>query len=205
MNNLKKMTEEEFDDLLNELDYDGLDAFVEIDFSNRDLTELDFQRIINQFVRCNFSGSDMTGVNMYEVRFFSCDFTNVKLDKAKGRKSQIAHCDFSSASMIGVDLTEAEIYGTSFDGANFSSANFSQANLQISTLVDTNLTNAVFNDTLIRNTIFTNSDVSGVDFKFTMLNGYSLGALKEAKNLDLTSREDAMNSKGGCKKIVSSV
>ena len=75
MGDLKKMTEDEFGDLIRELDYDGRDAFVEIDFSNYDLTELDFQRIINKFVRCNFSGSDMTGVNMYGVEFFNCDFT----------------------------------------------------------------------------------------------------------------------------------
>ena len=71
MSDLKKMTEDEFNDLVRELDYDGRDAFVEIDFSNYDLTELDFQRIINKFARCNFSGSDMTGVNMYEVEFLT--------------------------------------------------------------------------------------------------------------------------------------
>ena len=191
MSDLKKMTEEEFGDLLFDLDADGRDAFVEFDFSNRDLSELDFQNLINKFVRCNFSGSDMTGVNMYEVKFYSCDFTNTKLDKAKGEKSQIAHCDFSNASMIGTDFTEAEIYGTSFDGANLSSANFTQADLQLSTLICANLTNAMLNDTLVRNTLFTNNDVSGVDFASTMLNGYSFNALKETKNLDLTSREDA--------------
>lgn len=71
MSDLKKMTEDEFNDLVRELDYDGRDAFVEIDFRNRDLTGLDFQRIINKFARCNFSGSDMTCVNMYGVEFFN--------------------------------------------------------------------------------------------------------------------------------------
>ena len=55
MSKLKKMTEDEFNDLIRELDYDGRDAFVEVDFSNYDLTELDLQSIINKFVRCNYS------------------------------------------------------------------------------------------------------------------------------------------------------
>ena len=107
MSDLKKMTKDEFNDLIRELDYDGRDAFVEVDFSNRDLTELDLQRIINKFVRCNFSGSDMTGVNMYEVEFSSCDFTNAKLDKAEVQRSQITQCNLSNASMIGTDFTLA--------------------------------------------------------------------------------------------------
>lgn len=41
MSELRKMTEDEFSDLINELDYDERDAFVEVDFSNYDLTELD--------------------------------------------------------------------------------------------------------------------------------------------------------------------
>lgn len=204
MSDLKKMTEDEFSDLINELDYDGCDAFVEMDFSNYDLTELDFQRIINKFVRCNFSGSDMTGVNMYEVEFFNCDFTNAKLDKVRGRKSQTMNCSFNGASMIGADFTEAKIYCTNFDSANLSSANFTQADLRVSAFFDANLTNTVFDDTLVRSTIFRNSDVSGVDFRLTMLNGYSLNALTEAKNLDLTSRFDVTSTSGGCEKIISS-
>lgn len=191
MNDLKKMTEEELDDLLFDLDVDGRDAFVEFDFSNRDLSELDFQNPINKFVRCNFSGSDMTGVNMYEAEFFNCDFTNAKLDKARGEKSQTMNCSFNNASMIGADFTKAKIYCTNFDSANLSSANFTQADLLVSAFFYANLTNAVFDDTLVRSTIFRNSDVLGVDFKLTMLNGYSLGSLTEAKNLDLTSRFEA--------------
>lgn len=204
MSDLKKMTEGEFNDLIRELDYDGRDAFVEVDFSNYDLTELDFQRIINKFVRCNFSGSDMTGVNMYGVEFFNCDFTNAKLDNVKGRGIQTMRCSFNNASMVGADFTEAKIYCTDFNSANLSSANFTQADLRVSGFFYANLTNAVFDDTLVRSTVFRNSDVSGVNFRLTMLNGYSLNALTEAKNLDLTSRFDVTSTSGGCEKIISS-
>lgn len=132
MGDLKKMTEDEFGDLIRELDYDGRDAFVEIDFSNYDLTELDFQRIINKFARCNFSGSDMTGVNMYGVEFLNCDFTNAKLDNVKCEKSEIMNCSFNNASMVSADFTKAKIYCTDFNSANLSSANFAQADLRVS-------------------------------------------------------------------------
>lgn len=66
------------------------------------------------------------------------------------------------------------------------------------------LSDSKFSNTVIRSTLFTDSDVSRVDFTFTLLNGYSLSNLKEAKNLDLTLREMAANSKGNCKKMVSS-
>lgn len=69
---------------------------------------------------------------------------------------------------------------------------------------DADLSDSKFSNTVVRSTLFTGSDVSRVDFTFTMLNGYSLSNLKEAKNLDLTSREMAINSKGSHKKIVSS-
>ena len=52
--------------------------------------------------------------------------------------------------------------------------------------MDANLSDSKFSNTVVRSTLFTGSDVSRVDFTFTMLNGYSLGNLKEARNLDLT-------------------
>ena len=38
---------------------------------------------------------------------------------------------------------------------------------------------------------FTNSNVEGVDFSDAFFNGYSMGLLRQAKNLDLSSRDEA--------------
>lgn len=125
---------------------------------------------------------DLSGKSFYKINFTNCDLSG---------------CDLvNNASMIGADFTKAKILLTTFDNTNLSFANFMQADLKISSFVYVNLTNAVFDDTLVRTTLFRNSDVSGVDFKLTMLSGYSLGSLTEANNLDLTSRIEAITARG---------
>ena len=203
MSKLRKITRDDFNDTMNRLYIYGgpLSGY---DFSNHDLRELNIGCYTEKYINCDFSNSDMTYMDMRDISFVGCNFTNAKLDSANFTNTRLESCSFENASMIGVELIKADIDGTSFDNAKLSSANLSNATLVNSTFVDADLSDSKFSNTVVRSTLFTDSDVSRVDFTFTMLNGYSLSNLKEAKNLDLTLREMAINSKGGCKKIVSS-
>ena len=204
MSELRKITRDDFEDTMNRLYIYGgpLSGY---DFSNHDIRELNIGCYTEKYINCDFSNSDMTSMDMRDISFIGCNFTNAKLDNANFTNTRLESCTFDHASMIGTELIKADIDGTSFDNAKFSSANLSNATLINSTFVDADLSDSKFNNTVVRSTLFTDSDVSRVDFTFTMLNGYSLSNLKEAKNLDLTSREMAASSKGNCKKIVSSV
>lgn len=201
MSKLRKITRDDFNDIMNRLYIYGgpLSGY---DFSNHDLRELNIGCYTEKYINCNFSNCDMTGMDMRDISFVGCNFTNTKLDSVNFTNTRLESCTFENASMISVELIKADIDGTSFDNTKLSSANLSNATLINSTFVDADLSDSKFNNTVVRSTLFTGSDVSRVDFTFTMLNGYSLSNLKEAKNLDLTSREMAINSKGSHKKIV---
>lgn len=203
MSKLRKLTRDDFNDTMNRLYIYGgpLSGY---DFSNHDLRELNIGCYTEKYINCDFSNSDMTGMDMRDISFVGCNFTNTKLDSVNFTNTRLESCTFENANMVSAELIKADIDGTSFDNANLSSANLSNAALLNSTFVNSDLSDSKFNNTVVRSTLFTGSDVSRVDFTFTMLNGYSLSNLKEAKNLDLTLREMAINSKGGCKKIVSS-
>ena len=203
MSELKKLPRDDFEDTMNRLYIYG-GPLSEYDFSNHDLRELNIGCYTEKYINCDFSNSDMSCMDMRDISFVGCNFTNAKLDNANFTSTRLESCTFENASMIGTELIKADIDGTSFDKTNLSSANFSNATLVNSTFVGADLSDSKFNNTVVRSTLFTDSDVSRVDFTFTMLNGYSLSNLKEAKNLDLTSREMAINSKGSHKKIVSS-
>lgn len=203
MSKLRKITRDDFEDTMNRLYVYGgpLSGY---DFSNHDLRELNIGCYTEKYINCDFSNSDMTGMDMRDITFVGCNFMNAKLDSANFTNTRLKSCTFENASMIDVELIKADIDRTLFDNANLSSANLSNATLFNSTFIDADLSDSKFSDTVVRSTLFTGSDVSRVDFTFTMRNGYSLSNLKEARNLDLTLREMAANSKGGCKKIVSS-
>ena len=203
MSKLRKLTRDDFEETMNKLYIYGgpLSGY---DFSNHDLRELNIGCYTEKYINCDFSNSDMTGMDMRDISFVGCNFTNAKLDNANFTSTRFESCTFENASMISVELIKADIDGTSFDNANLSSANLSNAALLNSTFVNSDLSDSKFSNTVVRSTLFTGSDVSRVDFTFTMLNGYSLGNLKEARNLDLTLREMVANSKGSHKKIVSS-
>ena len=202
MSKLRKITRDDFNDTMNRLYVYGgpLSGY---DFSNHDIRELNIGCYTEEYINCDFSNSDMTGMDMRDISFVGCNFTNAKLDSANFTNTRLESCNFDHASMVGADFTGAKIYCTDFNSANLSSANFTQADLRVSGFFYANLTNAVFDDTLVRATVFRNSDVSGVNFRLTMLNGYSLNALTGAKNLDLTSRFDVTSTSGGCEKIIS--
>lgn len=203
MSKLRKLTRDDFNDTMNRLYVYGgpLSGY---DFSNHDIRELNIGCYTEKYINCDFSNSDMAGMDMRGISFVGCNFTNAKLDSVNFTNTRLESCTFENANMVSAELIKADIDGTSFDNANLSSANLSNAALLNSTFVNSDLSDSKFNNTVVRSTLFTDSDVSRVDFTFTMLNGYSLSNLKEAKNLDLTSREMAINSKGSHKKIVSS-
>ena len=202
MSKLRKITRDDFNDTMNRLFVYGgpLSGY---DFSNHNLRELNIGCYTEKYINCDFSNSDMTGMDMRDISFVGCNFANVKLDSANFTNTRLKSCTFENASMIGVEFIKADIDRTSFDNANLSSANSSNATLFNSTFIDADLSDSKFSDTVVRSTLFTGSDVSRVDFTFTMLNGYSLNALTEAKNLDLTSRFDVTSTSGGCEKIIS--
>lgn len=204
MSKLKKITRDDFEETMNRLYVYG-GPLSEYDFSNHDIRELNIECYTEKYINCDFSNSDMTGMDMRDISFVGCNFTNSKLDNVNFTNTRLESCTFDHASMIGAELIKADIDGTSFDNTNLSSANLQNATLINSTFVDADLSDSKFSNTVVRSTLFTGSNVSRVDFTFTMLNGYSLSNLKEARNLDLTLREMAINSKGSCKKIVSSV
>ena len=203
MSKLRKLTRDDFNDTMNRLYVYG-SPLSGYDFSNHDLRELNIGCYTEKYINCDFSNSDMTGMDMRDITFVGCNFVNAKLDRANFINTRLESCNFESASMIGAELIKADIDGTSFDNAKLSSANLSNATLVNSTFVDADLSDSKFSNTVVRSTLFTGSDVSRVDFTFALLNGYSLSNLKEAKNLDLTLREMAINSKGNRKKIISS-
>lgn len=94
--------------------------------------------------------------------------------------------------MIGVDIRTSNITGCSLSDTNLSSAKIFYNRIDGSTFANANLQQARMNQSIISNVVFINSNVEGVDFSDAFFNGYSMGLLRQANKLDLSSRHEAI-------------
>ena len=86
--------------------------------------------------------------------------------------SHIAECNFTNADLSSAKILRNQIYGSTFANANLRHAKTHQSTFNL--------------------VVFINSNVEDVDFSDTFFNGYSMGLLRHAKNLDLSSRHEAI-------------
>ena len=122
----------------------------------------------------------------------NCNFTKTKLDSTKGWENDFSFSTFEEASLIGADISTSHIVECNFTSADLSSAKILRNQIYGSTFANANLRHAKTHQSTFNLVVFINSNVEDVDFSDAFFNGYSMGLLKQAKNLDLSSRHEAI-------------
>lgn len=122
----------------------------------------------------------------------NCNFTKARLDNAICWKNNFMFSVFDKANLIGADIRTSDLTGCDLSGANLSSAKIFYSRIDGSTFANANLQHAKVNQSIFNNVVFTNSNAEGVDFSGAFFNGYSMGLLRKANNLDFSSRHEAI-------------
>lgn len=89
----------------------------EIDFSNSNLTEIDFSK-------CDLTGSSFNEAHLTECKFVDCDLTST---------------DFTRSHLVECDFSEAVLNGTDYSYANVSFCNFTDADMAGAILIESDL------------------------------------------------------------------
>ena len=105
MSKLRKITRDDFNDTMNRLYIYGgpLSGY---DFSNHDLRELNIGCYTEKYINCDFSNSDMTGMDMRDIIFVGCNFTNAKLDNANFTNTRLESCTLRTQTWLVQNLSK---------------------------------------------------------------------------------------------------
>ena len=137
----------------------------EVDLSNKVLTACDFTDIIvgektllkniklnqAQFDSLykaghkNFSGVDLSDLNLSNKYLSGFDFSDAKLNKTYFSKTTFIDTKFHHAEFNGTNFSNADLNACNLSNANLSTAIFIKANLRESTLENSNLCGTQFN------------------------------------------------------------
>lgn len=138
------------------------------DLSESNWVNVDFSSIKNingsfyssKVKKCQFTGADLSGVQMRYNNFVLCDFLNARMIKMSIHETSIAQCslkgvnlketEFFSSNISSCDLTKSDLTKTVFTNAELDQLNFDQVELDRSSFVKTRLTNVRFSGTLNR-------------------------------------------------------
>ncbi len=101
--------------------FDGLDLD-DVDLSGARLRD-------GSFFRSNLSGSDLSGVSAFRVKFVNARLRETKLDGAKLSEADFTKADLRGASFKGADLRRARFYHADLREADLTAARLKGADL----------------------------------------------------------------------------
>lgn len=136
--NLKKMTQEDVNQIFEE-QQDGL----QINFKDCDLSGLDLSG--RKFEDVKFEGCNLTDVNFSETIIKQGEFKNGLLIGGNFEKADLSTVDFTGCAMQQVNLSHVRIEGVGIKESNLANASFKSANVEFSNLnifKDVNLSDA---------------------------------------------------------------
>jgi fluoroquinolone resistance protein len=153
-----------------------MEAF-ELKFTSEDFTASDKihkQYESCEFINCNFSSVNLSGVVFIDCRFVECDLSLAKLDNAAFRD-----CHFKKCKMLGLHfdkcnsflfristenctLNLSSFYGMNltkqiFKGSTLHEVDFTSCNLSAAVFPDCDLTGAVFESSVLEKADFTSA------------------------------------------------
>ncbi len=114
---------------------------IRTNFTNADLSNAKFGTTENEIEQriyfADFSNANLTMVNLLNVQFFGCNFSNSILDAISGKNLFFLKNDFSD-----VQMNDFEIYSSWFQSSSFKSGNMKNGIFENVTFIDIDLTNA---------------------------------------------------------------
>jgi uncharacterized protein YjbI with pentapeptide repeats len=118
------------------------------------------------FVNCNFSESDLSGVQFEDCLFTDCNLSLAKLTKTAFRKVTFAGC-----KMLGLQFQSCNPFNFSFmcDGCMLNHSSFYQMKLKQTTFKNTQLCEVDFGMCDLTGSIFDRCDLAGAMFEDSIL------------------------------------
>ena len=135
---LRKMTQEDFNQIIEE-QQDGL----QINFKYCDLSGLDLSG--RKFESVNFEECNLSGVNFSDTIIKQGEFKNGLLIGGNFERADLSTVDFNGCAMQKVNLSHVRIEGVGIKESNLANASFKSANVEFSNLnvfKDVNLSDA---------------------------------------------------------------
>jgi uncharacterized protein YjbI with pentapeptide repeats len=86
----------------------------------------------------NFSGKDLTSINL-----FGCKMDGSKFDSTNLTQANLSSCFLAGSSMTNANVTKGNLWGSNLTNANLTGATLTGANIASATLGTANLTNVV--------------------------------------------------------------
>jgi uncharacterized protein YjbI with pentapeptide repeats len=162
----------DFSDLdLSEIDFKRLERGVfasQADFSNGNMRGISFYGAVLH--HCNFTNTDLTNAKFWFCEFQGTDFSHAKLDNTKFAYCNMANVQFSglnaSTSFFeAVHFSNAQLRNTNFRGARFEHCKtFSHADLLEANMSHIDLYGAKFPGANLKNVKFQNTNLRFADF-----------------------------------------
>jgi len=119
-----------------------------------------------RFVNCNFSGTDLSGVNFIESEFTNCNLSNVKV-----RRCLFQEAVFNNCKMLGIGFDECNEFGFTvrFENCQLDHSSFYGMKLNRSTFRSCRLQGAFFTDADLGKTSLLKCDLKDASFEHTNL------------------------------------
>lgn len=92
--------------------------------------------------RCQFVGSDLSGLNLKKSNIYSCDFSNSQINNSNIQSSSFVNNQFSECNLNETKFIKCEI-----KECNYSDADLTKTTFESSDFRKNNMTNAIFNQT----------------------------------------------------------
>jgi uncharacterized protein YjbI with pentapeptide repeats len=132
------------------------------DMSKLNLVDSDFSGLKNlhekfsssNMQRCQFIGSEMSGLILKNNNVDHCDFSNSDISKSHIQQSYLANNQFKDCSLNETEFTGSYINNCDFSGSDFTGVKVKSGGLENNTYTNTVWEHTTFIDTQLINTVF---------------------------------------------------
>ena len=132
----------------------------------------------------DFTGVDLTGVNLSSSFLINSNFSGVNLTNANLSGARLTGSVFNGATMTGVNLQGAELVGSSLQSAKLSSANLSKASLAKSNFSSASMNGSNLTRATAIRTNFSSADLTNANLtKAVMVDAILTSANLSSANL----------------------
>ena len=119
---------------------------IRTNFSDANLRGVTMNFSKNSFMMyVDFSGADLTGIELLNIGFDNCKFIGTKLNDSKMTATQFFRVDFSNAELNNSQFTKTPF----FQNVSFHNAKITNGYFEKPIFIDTDFSNADLNDTVV--------------------------------------------------------
>jgi fluoroquinolone resistance protein len=139
-------------------------TYTEKDFLKDSLPKADFE--LCQFIHCNFSSADISGVN-----FTDCDFENCNLSSAKTIQTTFNNVRFRDCKMLGLhfETTNEFLFTVNFKNCQLNLSSFYRRKMKKTVFDNCQFKEADFTETDLAEAIFSFCDLENAKFENSVL------------------------------------